>query len=238
MFATSKKVDIRDEIGELAYPFHFLSSHTKMHLLGQRTVVIELTDAISLENQQRIWGLLKVLEGHELVSELVPGMNNLSIILKQPVKQIESILAVFSDLWLKSQKAIIAPRVIEIPVHYGHAEGPDLEFVAHHANMTAQQVIELHSSITYTVFFLGFKPGFPYLGGLPNVLATPRKEVPRLVVPSGSVGIGGSQTGIYPTEAPGGWQLIGRTNLSLFDPTKSSPTLLQPGDSLKFIPVR
>ncbi|BAN95570.1 allophanate hydrolase subunit 1 [Plautia stali symbiont] len=121
---------------------------------------------------------------------------------------------------------------------YGGAGGPDLAEVARAADLTSQQVVELHSSANYVVYFIGFQPGFPYLGGLDERLHTPRRAEPRLVVPSGSVGIGGSQTGIYPLAAPGGWQLIGHTPLSLFDPQQQPPTLLRPGDSVRFVPQR
>ena len=104
--------------------------------------------------------------------------------------------------------------------------------------MTERQVVECHAGASYIVYFLGFQPGFSYLGGMPEQLATPRRAEPRLVVPAGSVGIGGSQTGIYPLATPGGWQLIGQTPLAMFDPTRSSPTLLLPGDHVRFVPQK
>ncbi|EPX7646663.1 5-oxoprolinase subunit PxpB, partial [Escherichia coli] len=101
-----------------------------------------------------------------------------------------------------------------------------------------KQVVELHSSVEYVVWFLGFQPGFPYLGSLPEQLHTPRRAEPRLLVPAGSVGIGGPQTGVYPLATPGGWQLIGHTSLSLFDPARDEPILLRPGDSVRFVPQK
>lgn len=121
---------------------------------------------------------------------------------------------------------------------YGGDAGPDLGVVACHCNLTEKQVVELHASIDYVVWFLGFQPGFPYLGGLPEQLATPRRAEPRLQVPAGSVGIGGAQTGVYPLATPGGWQLIGRTNLPLFSPEREEPVLLRPGDIVRFIPQK
>lgn len=128
-------------------------------------------------------------------------------------------------------------RTIEIPVCYGGAFGPDLEEVARHAGLTAARVMELHASAEYLVYFVGFSPGFPYLGGLPPELATPRLAAPRKVVAAGSVGIGGSQTGVYTVDSPGGWRIIGRTALRLFDPAATPPALLRIGDRVRFVPM-
>ncbi|WP_430390706.1 5-oxoprolinase subunit PxpB [Dyella sp. 20L07] len=125
-------------------------------------------------------------------------------------------------------------RLVDIPVFYGGASGPDLEVVAAHARLTLQQVIDRHSQATYRVAMLGFAPGFPYLLGLDPALAVPRRADPRLSVAAGSVAIGGLQTGVYPQALPGGWQVIGRTPLALFDLHASTPTLLRPGDRVRF----
>src|SRR5204863_3793292 len=125
-------------------------------------------------------------------------------------------------------------RVIEIPVCYGGEFGSDLGFVAKNASLTTQEVIELHSAADYLVHMIGFAPGFPYLGGMSPKIAVPRRSTPRLKIPAGSVGIAGDQTGIYPLETPGGWQLIGRTPLPLFRPEQVPPTLLQAGDVVRF----
>ena len=121
---------------------------------------------------------------------------------------------------------------------YGGAEGPDLPRVAEHSGLNQKQVVELHASVDYLVWFIGFQPGFPYLGGLPEPLHTPRRAEPRVQVPAGSIGIGGEQTGIYPLSTPGGWQLIGRTALTLFDPARAEPALLRAGDVVRFVPQR
>lgn len=125
-------------------------------------------------------------------------------------------------------------RLVEIPVQYGGDAGPDLAEVASHAGLSVAEVIRRHSAATYRVAMLGFAPGFPYLLGLDRALSMPRRADPRLRVPAGSVAIGGLQTGIYPQMLPGGWQLIGRTPLALFDLQSSSPSLLQPGDEVRF----
>lgn len=128
-------------------------------------------------------------------------------------------------------------RVIEIPTVYGGVYGPDLETVARANGLDVNEVIKIHSEQTYRIYMLGFTPGFPYLGGLDSRIATPRLEKPRLKIPAGSVGIAGSQTGIYPLDSPGGWQIIGQTPLALFDPNREDPLLLRAGDSLKFVPI-
>jgi inhibitor of KinA len=129
------------------------------------------------------------------------------------------------------------PRVVEIPVCYGGAFGPDLEVVAEHNKLTTDEVIELHSSGQYLVFLIGFAPGFPFLGGMSERIATPRRSSPRMAIAPGSVGIAGMQTGVYPIQTPGGWQLIGRTPLQLFLPNDNPPSLLQSGDTVRFRPI-
>jgi inhibitor of KinA len=127
--------------------------------------------------------------------------------------------------------------VVTIPVCYDSEFGPDLTDVAQHAGLSVEEVVRLHSSPTYLVYFLGFSPGFVYLGGLPEALHTARLTTPRVSIAAGSVGIAGSQTGIYPVDSPGGWRLIGRTPLRMFDPEASPPTRLQPGDRMRFVAI-
>ena len=138
---------------------------------------------------------------------------------------------------LGASEAAFVERVVEIPVCYGGGFGPDLEEVAARHDLTTRQVIRRHSRPLYRVYFLGFLPGFAYLGGLPPSLETPRRASPRLSVPAGAVGIAGSQTGVYPLETPGGWQIIGRTPLRLYDPRREAPALLSAGDRVKFVPI-
>ncbi|RIX60500.1 5-oxoprolinase subunit PxpB [Paenibacillus nanensis] len=128
-------------------------------------------------------------------------------------------------------------RIVTIPVCYGGSFGPDLEHVANHCGLSPQQIIDLHSGGLYLVHMIGFAPGFPYLGGMPRQLAVPRRETPRAVIPAGSVGIAGAQTGVYPLATPGGWQLIGRTPVELFRPDADMPSLLQAGDRVRFQPI-
>ena len=134
-----------------------------------------------------------------------------------------------------SSEGAQAGRTVDVPVCYGGAYGEDLPAVAHHAGLSEEEVIRLHSGHTYRIYMLGFLPGFPYLGGLDERLFTPRLPTPRTRIPAGSVGIGGQQTGIYPMESPGGWQLIGRTPLCLFAPGRKLP--YASGDSIRFVPI-
>jgi inhibitor of KinA len=135
--------------------------------------------------------------------------------------------------------SVVVPpsRTIELPVCYDKSFGPDLDFVASYSKISIDEVIKFHSSADYLVYFLGFSPGFPYLGELPKQLRTPRLPTPRLTVPAGSVAIGGTQTGVYPVASPGGWRIIGRTPAALFQPTNDPPTLLQIHDVVRFKPI-
>ncbi|WP_046174755.1 5-oxoprolinase subunit PxpB [Domibacillus indicus] len=129
------------------------------------------------------------------------------------------------------------PQIVEIPVCYGGDFGPDLDFVAEHNGLSADEVIRLHASAQYPVYMIGFAPGFPYLGGLSEKINAPRRPSPRTSIPAGSVGIAGSQTGVYPISTPGGWQLIGRTPMALFRPDRDQPSVLSAGDIVKFAPI-
>lgn len=133
--------------------------------------------------------------------------------------------------------AVQQGRLVEIPVCYGGEYGPDLAFVAGHAGLTEQEVIDLHTGREYRIYMLGFLPGFPYLGGLDERLFTPRLATPRTAIPAGAVGIGGEQTGIYPVASPGGWQLIGRTPLKLFDPQGGGRLPYAAGDRIRFTAI-
>lgn len=210
----------------------------RCYLLGETAVVLELEPPVTLATQKRIWRLTQRLGEIPEVVEAIPGMNNITVVLRNPHSVALDAIERLQRWWEESEALEPESRYIEIPVVYGTAAGPDLGEVARHAGLTEKQVVELHSSMDYVVWFLGFQPGFPYLGGLPEQLATPRRDEPRLQVPAGSVGIGGAQTGIYPLATPGGWQLIGHTPLPLFDPERDEPVLLRPGDTVRFIPQK
>jgi inhibitor of KinA len=128
----------------------------------------------------------------------------------------------------------VVGKTVEIPVCYGGEFGPDLDAVAAHCRLSAADVVSRHSGADYLVHAIGFTPGFPYLGGLPDALRTPRRDTPRQRVPAGSVAIGGAQTGVYPVDSPGGWQIIGRTSVALFSALREPASLLRPGDRVRF----
>lgn len=210
----------------------------RCYLLGERAVVLELEPPVTLASQKRIWRLTQRLSEMPEIAEVIPGMNNITVVLSAPENAARDGIERLQRWWEESDTLEPESRQIDIPVMYGGEAGPDLGEVARHCGMSERDVVALHSSIDYVVWFLGFQPGFPYMGGLPERLATPRRAEPRLLVPAGSVGIGGSQTGIYPLPSPGGWQLIGRTSLKLFDPQKDTPVLLAPGDTVRFVPQK
>jgi KipI family sensor histidine kinase inhibitor len=203
--------------------------------LGENALILNTGASATLECQQRLWAIAAKAAHWPHVRDVVPGMNNLTILfdpLASDGRQLAEKLQAAWDADSISQKT---GRKIDIPVVYGGDSGPDLEQVARHTGLSPAEIVKRHTAAEYIVYFIGFQPGFPYLGGLDPKLATPRRSEPRLIVPAGSVGIGGSQTGIYPAASPGGWQLIGRSELQLFDPGASPPTLLQPGDRVRFV---
>lgn len=210
----------------------------RCYLLGETAVVLELEPPVTIATQKRIWRLTQRLAEIPEVVEAIPGMNNITVVLRNPQSVALDAIERLQRWWEESEALEPESRFIEIPVVYGNEAGPDLGEVARHAALTEKQVVELHSSVDYVVWFLGFQPGFPYLGGLPEQLVTPRRGEPRLLVPAGSVGIGGPQTGIYPLASPGGWQLIGHTSLALFDAKREEPVLLRPGDTVRFVPQK
>ncbi|POT58151.1 hypothetical protein C3432_09555 [Citrobacter amalonaticus] len=210
----------------------------RCYLLGETAVVLELEPPVTLASQKRIWRLAQRLIELPDVVEAIPGMNNITVILGDPHTLALDAIERLQRWWEESDALEPESRFIEIPVNYGGECGPDLAEVARHSGLSEKQVVELHASVDYVVWFLGFQPGFPYLGSLPEPLHTPRRAEPRLNVPAGSVGIGGPQTGIYPLPTPGGWQLIGLTPLKLFDPHRDEPILLRPGDSVRFVPQK
>lgn len=210
-------------------------SQPRIYPFGDTALVCEAPPPATLACQERVWAVTDVARKWPHVLEVVPGMNNLTIVFDPLAADAQALATELAVAWERAADAQMAAREIELPVRYGGEYGPDLAAVAEHTGLSVAEVVERHASAEYIVFFLGFQPGFAYLGGLDASLHTPRRAVPRLEVPAGTVGIGGAQTGIYPAASPGGWQLIGRTSLSLFDPAGTPPTLLQPGDRVRFV---
>jgi KipI family sensor histidine kinase inhibitor len=207
----------------------------RLHLLGDAALLCELPAPATLVQQQRIWALATQAQRWPGVGEVLPGMNNLTLTFDPTAVDLDALTAQVLAAWPKLSASAIEGRLVEIPVAYGGEDGPDLGDVAAHTGLTPAEVVRRHSAGEYVVYLLGFLPGFAFMGGLASELATPRRAEPRTAVPARSVGIGGEQTGIYPLVSPGGWQLIGRTSLEMFDPTAESPTLLRPGDRVRFV---
>jgi 5-oxoprolinase (ATP-hydrolysing) subunit B len=213
----------------------------RIYPLGDEALVCEAPPPATLDVQRRIWAVAALARGWDAVREVVPGMNNLTITFDALAADAVALSRALEAAWQDAEgrdaaaENAVEGREVEIPVRYGGEAGPDLAAVARHTGLAPADVAARHAAGVYTVFFLGFQPGFAYLGGLDAALHAPRRSAPRVTVPAGSVGIGGAQTGIYPAQSPGGWQLIGRTALKLFDPTRNPPTLLMPGDRVRFV---
>jgi inhibitor of KinA len=204
-----------------------------------RSLFISFGDEICLANHLAVARLTHCLEGIPGILNLHPAYTSVLIDFDPRLRTHAQLEALVRErLANHLQQPPPEPRHIEIPVQYGGEFGPDLADVARHTGMTEARVIELHSAAEYLVYFIGFSTCFPYLGGLPPELATPRLAAPRKHVPAGSVAIGGAQAGVYPLASPGGWRLIGRTALNLFDRAASPPPLLRMGDRIRFLPSR
>ena len=205
---------------------------------SDRSLLVAFGESISVETHRRVSHLTRALEGLRGILNLHPAYASLLVEFDPRLRDHEQIEALVREragddaAGSQGEEA----RLVEIPVRYGGEFGPDLTDVARHTGLTPERVIEMHAGAEYLVYFLGFAPGFAYLGGLPDELATPRLSAPRKRVPTGSVAIGGNQTGVYPIESPGGWRIIGHTDAKLFDPSAAEPVLLRMGDRLRFVP--
>jgi inhibitor of KinA len=222
--------------------------------LGDSALIVRVSDQFADAPEETLDEVLRVFQLLQRaaipgVIELAPAYTSVAVFF-DPLRVLKSSGAaegVFDELGKRIRSAIIpvsrrhrrrtaatGPRLIEIPVCYDAEFGFDLDRVAEHTKLSEREIVDLHSTGEYRVACIGFVPGFTFLAGLPKNLATPRRDVPRKEIPAGSVGIGGAQTGIYPLRSPGGWNLIGRTPLKLFDPLENPPTLLRPGDRVRF----
>ena len=213
---------------------------TRFEYASDQSLMIYLGESIDIDTHHRVLKLLRLLEAEPVsgVRNLHPAYDSILIVF-DPVALDHAALQQKLMRYVERLDTIVLakPRVVEIPVCYGGDFGPDLDELARHHSITTERVIELHSSAEYLVYFVGFVPGFAYLGGLPPALATPRLQTPRKRVPRGSVAIGGSHTGVYPFETPGGWRLIGKTPLEIFDPASAELSRLRIGDMVRFVPI-
>ncbi|MFT3801792.1 MAG: 5-oxoprolinase subunit PxpB [Burkholderiaceae bacterium] len=215
-----------------------MTASLRIHPLGDRALLCETGGVASLDTQRRIWALARQACDWTDVAEAVPGVNNLLLVFDALSADADALRSRVERAWSGLRVVDAEPGpLIEIPVVYGGGGGPDLDDVARHAGMLPEEVIERHAGAEYTVFCMGFQPGFAYLGGLDPRLATPRRATPRTDVPAGSVAIGGPQTTIYPARSPGGWNLIGRSDAVLFAPDREPPSLMAAGYRVRFVPV-
>ena len=207
---------------------------------GDKVIVVEFGNGIDNEINNKVMALYQVINSSHIkgIEELIPTYRSLMVQYNPSQVVYKELIALLKKLSENlDQEIMTKQRIIEVPVIYGREFGPDIEFVASHNNMSVDEVIQIHTSHDYLIFMLGFTPGFPYLGGMSDKIETPRLEAPRKKIPVGSVGIAGKQTGIYPIESPGGWQLIGRTPITLYDPYREPPILMQAGDFIRFVSV-
>ncbi|AKQ45168.1 kinase inhibitor [Rufibacter radiotolerans] len=222
--------------------------HYRLYPLGDSALVVEFGNQIAPSVFARVQAFSRYLATHPFLGmvEQVPAFTTVTVYYdplpwfkagaaspcQAVAEAIEQLLQnILQDL------ALSTPRVKEIPVCYGGVYGPDLPFVAQTNGLTPEEVVALHTGGEYLVYMIGFAPGFPYLGGMSEKISAPRKATPRAAIPAGSLGIAGAQTGIYPLETPGGWQLIGRTPMALFRPQEDSPSLLKAGDTVRFYSI-
>ncbi|GAA5010044.1 5-oxoprolinase subunit PxpB [Pseudoluteimonas lycopersici] len=212
--------------------------------LGEDALLLRLGDGIDADTNARVHALAARIDAARppWLRDLVPAYASLALFVDASACDGDDPLA-DAEAWLHAlppddgDPASSQGALHEVPVRYGGEHGPDLDAVAEHAGLSPRQVIELHADGEYRVAMLGFAPGFPYLLGLDPALSMPRLATPRTRVEAGSVGIGGEQAGIYPRPGPGGWRIIGRTEVVLFDPARDPPSLLAPGDRLRFVPT-
>jgi KipI family sensor histidine kinase inhibitor len=206
--------------------------------VGDSAVLVQFGDEIVLTTNQRVHALAALINASPLmgVIETVPAYGMLLVHYDPLILSFGQTKNYLGEKLTQVQDNVSREhRQVEVPVSYGGEYGVDLEAVAHHCQLQAKDVIRIHSAKIYTVFMMGFTPGFPYMGKLDDAISMPRLETPRTHVPAGTVAIAGSQTGIYPIDSPGGWQLIGWTSLQLFNPESESPFLFSPGDEVKFV---
>lgn len=212
----------------------------RFRICGDRALLVEYGEGVDRRVNEKVRTMALLIDRSRPggVTHIVPAYRSLAVFYEPLAVAPEELQERLHRLEADLEKADIAPpKTVEIPVRYGGDAGPDLETVAVHHGLTAEEVVRIHSAEAYHIYAIGFAPGFCYLGGLDPRLHTPRLETPRTRVPAGSVGIAEAQTGVYPADSPGGWQLIGRTPLKLFNPSRNPPILYGAGDRIRFVPI-
>ena len=210
-------------------------------IMGDRALLVELGDQIDPSINEKVRELFLRLDRRppEGVVELVPSYRSLMVVYDPLRTGFDRLRDEILSLQQAADPSLVPqPRTLSVPVVYGGEYGPDLDWVAGFHKISPEQVVTLHTGTTYRVYMIGFTPGYPYLGELPEALATPRRETPRTAVPQGSVAIAQRQSGIYPVQSPGGWHILGWTPIKLFDANQWPPTPLEMGDRVRFFPIQ
>ena len=226
-----------------------ISSGYHMYPCGDHALTIEWGNRIDISVNKTVIALFTLLKEANIkgVKDIIPAYNSLTIVydtvtLKKQVKTATVYEWISRQVGKLIDSSVIdnerKPRLVRIPVCYDLSLAPDLVSLAEEHCMDTEEVVKLHTGKTYRVFMIGFLPGFAYMGSVDERIITPRKTNPRTMVPAGSVGIAGEQTGIYPFDSPGGWQLIGQTPSQMFSADQEEPCLLQPGDEVQFYSIR
>lgn len=206
----------------------------RISLLGTSALLFDAPGPTALDTQRRIWALAEEAGQWPEIREAVPGMNNVMLSFKQPPGSLVSIGARLRSAWASARALELEGRLIELPVVYGGEGAPHVADVVAHTGLSLEDIAEIHSAPTYHVYALGSHPGYCYLGGMDQRIATPRRKIPTLRIPGGAVSIGGGQTGVSASPGPSGWNTIGSTEMRFFDPASDPPALLRPGDSIRF----
>jgi len=209
------------------------------HPLGDRAIQLVFSNKISKQTIQKIKSYTTLLESESIqgLIEWIPAYTTLTILYDPAIIQYEELVEMLNQIKVKEASEVPQSFIYELPICYGGDFGPDLSYVASYHSLTEDEVINIHSSRDYFIYMIGFAPGFPYLGGMSIKISTPRLDRPRKKVAAGSAGIAGEQTGIYPLDSPGGWRIIGRTPIPLYNPNNEQPILLSPGNYLRFKPI-
>ncbi len=203
-------------------------------LLGTSALLFEAPGPTELETQRLIWALAREAETWPEVNEAVPGMNNMLVSFATPPRDLGPLTERLTAAWAAAEPLPLAGRTVELPVTYGGDGGPHMADVMAHTGLSADDIAAIHSAPAYPVYALGSHPGYCYLGGMDERIATPRRKVPVLSIPGGAVSIGGSQTGVSASAGPSGWNTIGTTDMRFFDLERDPPALLEPGDTIVF----
>lgn len=218
--------------------WHVSTDQARLSMIGSRAFLLDAVGPLDLPLQRRIWALAQTVRQHPDVAELVPGMTNLLVVLRRTPKDVDGVIDFLQASWAAAGELQQPGRLIEVPTCYGGEHADDLPGICDYTGLSDREVVRRHQQGLYTVLALGSAPGFAYLAGLDPSIQVPRKKIPSLRMLRGTVTIGGPQTGIAALTGPNGWHALGFAELKVFDPVASPPTLLAPGDQVRFVPER